>query len=331
MSATTSTASSSNQPELSFNSPGRLAPSSVPSIIPQPSAPPKAATQAVISAREEQQVLLEAEEIASVRDMAPVEVLPEPFPAPVTRAAGTRPCLTCSKLNPAGNRFCEACGQPLQAVQAKGAPVQSAPPRAITTPSTPTAAPPTAPDYNAWLDTGPAPTTAPAAPAKAIRRPATPTSKAVAEPAAKDENFFYFYDDATAPKQNRKLLVILLVVFALGLAGIIFLMARSPAKKAPTGNVSVAISPVSANVSPGEGFDFAATVSGSGDTDVNWSVQEGSSGGRVINRGAQAQGGTVATIGVYVAPDTPGTYHLVATSKADPSKSATAEVLVNSK
>jgi hypothetical protein len=231
--------------------------------------------------------LLEAEEIASVRGMAPIEVLPEPLPEPVARV-----------------------------------PVA---------PSTPTAPAAPAPGYNAWLDTGPAPTPVPAARAKAVRSPAERPSKAVAEPAPKDENFFYFYDDATAPKQNRKLLVILLVVFALGVAGIIFLMSRSPAKKPPVGNVTISISPANADIITGQAQDFSATVTGDGNTDVTWSVEEGSSGGKVVNRGAQAQGGTVAVTGVYVAPDMPGTYHVVATSKADPSKSATAEVLVNTK
>lgn len=291
------------------------------------------------SQEEEQRVLLEAEEIASVRGMAPIEVLPEPFPAPAptpaARVAGTQTCLTCGKLNPAGNRFCEACGQPLQAAPAKQAlPVQSAPPSETTTPSAQTAAPSPAPGYSAWLDTGPAPTPAPAARAKTVRTPSpavAPPAKTAAENAAADENFFYFYDESKAPRQNRKLLVILLVVFALGVAGIIFLMARSPAKKLPVGNVTVSISPTSADVLTGQAQDFAATVTGGGDTDVTWSVEEGSSAGKVINRGAQAHGGTVAITGVYVAGDMPGTYHVVATSKADPSKSATAEVLVNSK
>ena len=44
--------------------------------------------------------------------------------------------------------------------------------------------------------------------------------------------------------------------------------------------------------------------------------------------GAQAQGGTVSDMAVYVAPSTPGSYHVVATSKADASKSATAQVTV---
>ena len=49
---------------------------------------------------------------------------------------------------------------------------------------------------------------------------------------------------------------------------------------------------------------------------VTWSVQEG------------APGGSVTAAGVYTAPGTAGTYHLVATSQADATKSATATVTV---
>jgi len=255
------------QPELAFSAPQAptgKAPSQAPPAI-SPVAPRAA------SEEERQQVLLQGEEMASVRGMVPPEELPEPFPAP-------------------------------------------------------------APAYNAWLDTEPVATPAPTPRAKTISAPPPAASApAPAEPAAKDDNFFYFYDDATAPRQNRKLLITLLVVFALGIAALIYLMLRSPAKSAPPDSVTVAISPTAADVIAGEAHDFAATVTGSGDTDVTWSVEEGSSGGTVINRGAQAQGGTVAVVGVYVAPAMPGTYHVVATSKADPRKSATAEVLVSGK
>jgi chitinase len=47
-----------------------------------------------------------------------------------------------------------------------------------------------------------------------------------------------------------------------------------------------------------------------------------------VNRGAKADGGTVSSLAVYIAPRTPGTYHLLATSKADPQESASAEVTV---
>lgn len=61
---------------------------------------------------------------------------------------------------------------------------------------------------------------------------------------------------------------------------------------------------------------FTATVVGAVNTNVTWSVEEG------------VDGGIISSSGFYTAPTTPGTYHIVATSVADPSKTATAVVTV---
>ena len=61
---------------------------------------------------------------------------------------------------------------------------------------------------------------------------------------------------------------------------------------------------------------FRATVSGSNDAAVLWSVREGQAGG------------TVSPAGIYTAPSTAGTFHVVAASVADPSRSAEATVVV---
>jgi hypothetical protein len=79
--------------------------------------------------------------------------------------------------------------------------------------------------------------------------------------------------------------------------------------------LSVTIEPQSLGIRPGDSWNFIAVVSGSG-SGVNWSIQEGS------------VGGDVNYAGNYTAPATAGVYHLIATSKADPSKSATATVSV---
>jgi len=81
--------------------------------------------------------------------------------------------------------------------------------------------------------------------------------------------------------------------------------------------VSVAVSPTAATVAPGGTQQFAATVTGTTDTAVTWSVVE-------------AGGGSVSATGLYTAPATAGTYHVKATSKADPSKNAQATVTVAS-
>ncbi len=80
--------------------------------------------------------------------------------------------------------------------------------------------------------------------------------------------------------------------------------------------VSVAISPTTATIVTTQSKTFTATVSNSSNTAVNWSVQEGSTGG------------TVTSAGVYTAPSQAGTYHVVATAQADASKSAVATVTV---
>jgi hypothetical protein len=85
---------------------------------------------------------------------------------------------------------------------------------------------------------------------------------------------------------------------------------------APPPAVTVAIAPSTASVNSCQSFTFAATVGGTTNTAVTWSVQEG------------AAGGAVTAAGVYTAPSLAGTYHVVATSQADPTKSAVATVVV---
>lgn len=81
-------------------------------------------------------------------------------------------------------------------------------------------------------------------------------------------------------------------------------------------HVSVSISPATAAVAPGGTQQLTATVSGTTNTAVTWSVQEG------------AGGGAVTSTGLYTAPSTPGTYHVVATSQADSTRSAVATITV---
>lgn len=81
--------------------------------------------------------------------------------------------------------------------------------------------------------------------------------------------------------------------------------------------VAVAISPTSATSLVNQATEFTASVSGTSNTDVTWSVQE-------------TNGGTVSA-GVYTAPWQVGTYHVVATSAADHTKTATAIVAVSAK
>jgi fibronectin type 3 domain-containing protein len=72
----------------------------------------------------------------------------------------------------------------------------------------------------------------------------------------------------------------------------------------PAAPVSVAVSPAATSVDACRTARFAATVTGSSDPGVTWSVQEG------------AAGGTIDAAGTYSAPRAAGTYHVVATSRA---------------
>ena len=83
--------------------------------------------------------------------------------------------------------------------------------------------------------------------------------------------------------------------------------------------VAISITPATASVDACGTLTFAATVTGTSNTAASWSVSEGSAGG------------SVGTGGVYTAPASAGTYHVVATSQADPSRSQTATVTVTEK
>ncbi len=85
---------------------------------------------------------------------------------------------------------------------------------------------------------------------------------------------------------------------------------------APPPVVAVAVTPSTAAVKSCQSATFTATVSGTTNTAVTWSVQEGTAGG------------SVTSAGVYTAPSSAGTYHVVATSQADTTKSTTATVTV---
>ena len=78
--------------------------------------------------------------------------------------------------------------------------------------------------------------------------------------------------------------------------------------------VTIAISPTTATLDACKGQVFTATVGNSSNQTVTWTVTE-SGGGTVTN-------------GAYISPSTAGTYHVVAVSQADPTKTATATVTV---
>jgi len=80
--------------------------------------------------------------------------------------------------------------------------------------------------------------------------------------------------------------------------------------------VSVAVAPASRSLMVGESAAFTATVTNASIGTVAWSVAEG------------AAGGAVTPGGVYTAPGSPGTYHVVATAGVDGATLGQAEVQV---
>lgn len=124
--------------------------------------------------------------------------------------------------------------------------------------------------------------------------------------------------------------ILVIILLLVGAAAAVWMLRSSMPRKATAvpSNVDVTLSPATARVAAGRAVDLAATVSGTDDVEVEWSVQEGDDGGRVVPRGAKAAAGNVSSLAVYIAPDKAGTYHVVATSKADPQKSAAAEITV---
>lgn len=84
---------------------------------------------------------------------------------------------------------------------------------------------------------------------------------------------------------------------------------------APT-SITVAVTPSPAAVDACRTVQFAAALQNASSPAVTWSVEEG------------AAGGTVDANGLYQAPSTAGTYHVVATSDEDPTKRGAAPVTV---
>lgn len=105
---------------------------------------------------------------------------------------------------------------------------------------------------------------------------------------------------------------------ALALAGLAACSAGKVEPAAATASaqgVNVEVQPPSATLGVGGTVQFAAVVTGTINASVTWRVQEGT-------------GGTVDAGGFYTAPSAAGTYHVVATSVADGSRTATATVTV---
>ena len=261
---------------------------------------------------EAERSLVEMEELSAVRGRMPLDALPADVPLMSKAPAGAGPagqtCETCGKLNPAANQFCEACGASLSADAVQSSVSEG--------------------ESGSAASVSPTPSSAADFPEPELRSPQAATSSA-SPSLGEGEQFSYYYDDKAARVGSPKLLIAAAVVLLLGILGVLYLI-LAPSKGASSG-VSVAIAPSEAQLTSGQSLDFAATVTGDRNTDVVWSIQEGEAGGQVSSKGAQADGSKISMLAVYTAPSSPGAYHLIATSKADPTKSASAEITVSKK
>lgn len=89
-----------------------------------------------------------------------------------------------------------------------------------------------------------------------------------------------------------------------------------PPPPPPPAVITVAVTPASPAVDACRTVTFSATVTGSTNTGVTWSVPDG---------------GAITTAGVFTAPSADGTYRVVATSKANTAVSQTATATVSTK
>ena len=84
-----------------------------------------------------------------------------------------------------------------------------------------------------------------------------------------------------------------------------------------TTTITVSVTPATVTLSPGGTQAFTQTVTGTTNSAVIWSIQEGQAGGSISSQG------------VYTAPSTAGTYHVIAASVADPNATGSATVTVS--
>ena len=84
----------------------------------------------------------------------------------------------------------------------------------------------------------------------------------------------------------------------------------------PIKPVTISIAPSSVTLAVRGTQNFTATVTGTADPAVDWSIQEGTAGGTITGTGA------------YIAPNAAGTYHVVAVSRSNPTVFATATITV---
>ena len=255
---------------------------------------------------------------SAVQSAAAVAARPAFAPAnvssPAVRASSF--CTKCGGGLAAGAKFCNRCGSVVAAS------VGAKPPE-VATPAAQQSAVRTEPSIAT------APAAAPEIPTAPAQRPVT----AAAPPTPAAPPFRVAFPQAVPNAAARSGLTTgaklgfaaVALVFAVG---IWFAVRPSTNHGASMRTTSVSISPATIRVVPGGTVRVMALVNGD-DREVQWSVEEGSSGGRIEAGGATVQNGTVFLLGNYHAPYVTGIYHVTAVSAADQTQKATAQVIVS--
>src|SRR5579864_8591320 len=115
----------------------------------------------------------------------------------------------------------------------------------------------------------------------------------------------------------KPLLVLAFVLPSVGCGG---MRSKSNPTSTETQQVTIQLNQTSVNLQAGAQLQFTATVQGTGNTAVTWTVDN-------IN-GGNSGTGTITTAGLYTAPAQAGAHIVAATCVADTSKSASATVTI---
>jgi len=121
----------------------------------------------------------------------------------------------------------------------------------------------------------------------------------------------------TASKPCRRILVL---IFALPLVGCVGVPKSTSSSSTQSDAVTVRLNETSVTLPPNGQQQFVATVSGTTNTAVSWTVDSKPGGNGTV--------GKVSSTGLYIAPSSSGTHTVTATSAANPQKNASATVTV---
>ena len=164
-----------------------------------------------------------------------------------------------------------------------------------------------------------------------VQREVARPAESAAQPRYRSVTFAAEPGTPESVEGRRKISPVLIgaiVVAVIAIAGIVW-MVQSSMLGAGKSNAPIAVTvyPTAAKVAAGKSLDLKADVTGAANSGVTWTVEEGDAGGSVrLQSASTAEENSLYC--TYTAPKTPGTYHVVATSNADKSKSGTGEVTV---